>query len=205
MQRPLARPPHTSLTARSQCHQVTPSTTARFRTASFETSFSQTETSSFSPNFVASAVALPRCIVSRCATAWAESLEGAIIGHQSWAVLCRYRCRLLLAEVPGVMRLQTDEHHGQRACALTARVSISNAMKGLVGGAKKLDLQPCFHGARAAELIPPMQNVPRRRGLLWVVEGAKQREAMREQGRSKTGIASQRNHLKRKEKVGSSN
>ena len=26
-------------------------------------------------------------------------LEGAISGHQSWAVLCRYRCRLLLAEV----------------------------------------------------------------------------------------------------------
>ena len=48
----------------------------------------------------ASAMAIPRCIVSRYATAWAESLEGAISGHQSWAVLCRYRCRLLLAEVP---------------------------------------------------------------------------------------------------------
>ena len=44
--------------------------------------------------------ALPRCIVSRHATAWAESLEGAISGHQSLAVLCRYRCHLLLAEVP---------------------------------------------------------------------------------------------------------
>ena len=48
----------------------------------------------------ASAMALPRCIVSRHATAWAESLKGAISGHQSWAALCRYRCRLLLAEVP---------------------------------------------------------------------------------------------------------
>ena len=38
--------------------------------------------------------------VSRDATAWAESLEGAISGHQSWAVLCRYRCRLMLAEAP---------------------------------------------------------------------------------------------------------
>ena len=47
----------------------------------------------------ASAMALPRCTVSRYATAWTESLEGAISGHQSWAVLCRYRCRLLLAEV----------------------------------------------------------------------------------------------------------
>ena len=44
----------------------------------------------------ASAMALPRCVVSRYATAWAESLEGAMSGHQSWVLLCRYRCRLLL-------------------------------------------------------------------------------------------------------------
>ena len=44
--------------------------------------------------------ALPRCVVSRCATAWAESLEGAMSGHQSWALLCRFRCSLLLAEIP---------------------------------------------------------------------------------------------------------
>ena len=43
----------------------------------------------------ASAMALQRCIVSRSATAWAESLEGAISSHQSWALLCRHRCRLL--------------------------------------------------------------------------------------------------------------
>ena len=43
---------------------------------------------------------IPRCTVSRYPTPWAESLEGAISGHQSWAVLSRYRCRLLLAEVP---------------------------------------------------------------------------------------------------------
>ena len=49
----------------------------------------------------ASAMALLRCIVSRYATAWAESLEGAISGHQSWAVLCRRHRRLLLAEVLG--------------------------------------------------------------------------------------------------------
>ena len=46
----------------------------------------------------ASAMALPQCVVSRYATAWAECLEEATSGHQSWAVLCRYRCRLLLAE-----------------------------------------------------------------------------------------------------------
>ena len=45
-------------------------------------------------------MALPRCIVSRYATAWAESIEGAIRGHHSWAVLCRYRCRLLLTKDP---------------------------------------------------------------------------------------------------------
>ena len=45
-------------------------------------------------------MALPRCVVSRYATARAESLEGAISGHQSWALLCRCRCRLRLAEVP---------------------------------------------------------------------------------------------------------
>ena len=43
---------------------------------------------------------IPRSIVSRYATAWAENLEGAFNGHQFWAILCRYRCRLLLAEVP---------------------------------------------------------------------------------------------------------
>ena len=48
----------------------------------------------------ATAMALPCCIVSRYATAWAESLEGAISDHQSLAVLCLYRCRLLLAEDP---------------------------------------------------------------------------------------------------------
>ena len=33
------------------------------------------------------------------------------------------------------MQLQTDEQRGKRACALTARGSISEALKGLVGGA----------------------------------------------------------------------
>ena len=47
-----------------------------------------------------SVMSMPRCRVSRYATAWAECLEGASSGHQSWAVLCRYRCRLLLAEIP---------------------------------------------------------------------------------------------------------
>ena len=53
----------------------------------------------------ASAMALPRCVVSRYATAWAESLEGAMSGHHSFTLLCRYRCRLLLVEIP-VLALQ---------------------------------------------------------------------------------------------------
>ena len=45
-------------------------------------------------------MATPRSIGSRYAVAWAESLEGALHRHQTWAVLCRYRCRLLLADIP---------------------------------------------------------------------------------------------------------
>ena len=62
----------------------------------------------------ASAMALPRCAVSRYATAWEESLEGAVSGHQSWALLCRYRCRTLLAEIPkGVDRNYEMKHRLQ--------------------------------------------------------------------------------------------
>ena len=38
----------------------------------------------------ASAIAIPRSIVSQYATVWAESLARALNGHQSWAILCRY-------------------------------------------------------------------------------------------------------------------
>ena len=48
----------------------------------------------------ASAMAIPRTIVSRYATTWAECPEGALTGHQYLAILCRYRCRLLRAAVP---------------------------------------------------------------------------------------------------------
>ena len=77
-----------------------PSTTARFRTASFATSFSQSETSSCSSQSLRNGSSALHCKVSRHATAWAESLEGATSGHQSWAVLCRNPCCLLLPEVP---------------------------------------------------------------------------------------------------------
>ena len=48
----------------------------------------------------APAMVIPRCFVSLHATAWAESLKGAVSGHQSWAVLYRCSCRLLLAGAP---------------------------------------------------------------------------------------------------------
>ena len=183
----------------------------------------------------ASAIALPRCVVSRYATAWAESLEGAMSGHQSWALLSCYRCRLLLAEIPkGVDRNselkqrlhlwesgqisdliskvrsgpprrtargvqpQTDEQRGKRACALTARASISKAMKGLVGGAAQGSADCRRNWATA--LIPRSSDIgthpssaecAEAAGISWGGGRYKlARSAMREQGRSKTGIAS---------------
>ena len=46
------------------------------------------------------AMAIPRCVVSRYATAWAEIPEGAHTGHRSWAILWCCRCRILLPEIP---------------------------------------------------------------------------------------------------------
>ena len=182
---------------------------------------------------------VPRCIVSRYATAWAESLEGAISGHQSWALLCRYRCRLLLAEVPRgtgrnselKLRLrmwetgqvsdliskilgqqhsgplcrriremlpQTDEQRGKRACALTARGSISKAVTGLVGGASQGSAD-CRKNLTSA-LIPRSSCIGTHSTIAKSAEAARiawsggrwkaARSAVREQGRSKTGIAS---------------
>ena len=81
MQRPAVRQlVSNSLRARSQYLQENIWTTARCRTAPSRTSLLLTDT-----HIWASAVALPRCVVSRYATTWAESLEGAMSGHQSWA------------------------------------------------------------------------------------------------------------------------
>ena len=70
------------------------------QTAPFETLSSVNVTHSCLATFIASAMAIPRSIVSRCATGWAESLEGALKGHQSWDILWRRWLRILLAEVP---------------------------------------------------------------------------------------------------------
>ena len=101
MQRPRTRPPFTSLlAARSQRHQVTPFDSPLPNCPIRDIAVTERVKQLLADLRRASAMAIPRCIVSHCATAWTECLEGAISGHQSWAVLCRYRCRLLLAEVP---------------------------------------------------------------------------------------------------------
>ena len=71
--------------------------TAHFRSARFGTPVTEQDRRLLADLCRASAMA---CTVSRCGTAWPESLEGAISDHQSWAVLCRHRFLLLLAEIP---------------------------------------------------------------------------------------------------------
>ena len=85
----------------------------------------------------ASVMPLPRCVVSRYATAWAESLEGAMSGHQSWALLCRCRCRLFLAE-----------RYPQELGAETTASSVGN------GANQRSDLQ----GPGSAEFWTASQN-----------------------------------------------
>ena len=177
-------------------------------------------------------MAIPRSIVLRCATGWAESLEGALKGHQSWEL------RTLLAEVPKgpdrnseikkrrlqlweagkvhdligrilgqqhtgpqekkTLRPQTAEQRGKRACALTARGSTSKAMKGLVGGAAAGSAEHRMHwttalisGAPGEVRTPQAQNGLQQREQPGVEADTREaRNALREQGRSKTGIES---------------
>ena len=180
---------------------------------------------------------IPRCTVSRCAAAWAESLEGAIRGHRSRAMLCRCRCRLLLAEVPTgsdgnaemklrlqlsgenreligrvleqqhsgplrrrkrVTQPQTDEQRGKRGCALKVLGSTSKAMKGLVGGAAQGSADCRMNWTTA--LIPRSSGSGTHTTSAEFSEAAPvargggrykaARSAMREQGLSRTGIAS---------------
>ena len=111
---PVGSPPLTTLlTARSQCHQVTPSMTAHSRTAPFGTPLSQNATSGSSK----------------------------ILGQQHSGPL-RKRKR--------VVQPQTDEQRGKRAFALTARGTISKAMKGLVK--QRRDQQAVDYSPHSTEL-----------------------------------------------------
>ena len=85
---------------------------------------------------------------------------------------------------------ETDEERGKRACVLSARRSISKALKDSRGDQRKAQQIVGRTGARALELTPPVRNVPRHCVLLGGVRYKAARRAVREQGRSKTGVAS---------------
>ena len=102
VQHPAVRPPISNLLkARCQFLQVTLLTRAGFQTVTTQgIAVTERDKQVHTELRRASAMALSRCVVSGYATVWAESFEGSVSGHQSWYVLCRYRCRLLLAEIP---------------------------------------------------------------------------------------------------------
>ena len=90
VQRPMARLPFSCEdAARSQCHQVTSLDDSPLPNCSVrDVVLTERDKQSLAELRRASAMALRRCIVSRNATAWAESLNEAISDHQSWALLC---------------------------------------------------------------------------------------------------------------------
>ena len=97
------------------------------------------------------------------------------------------------------MQPQTDEQRGKRACALTARESISTALKALVGGAaqgclpKELNHSPDPARSSGSRTHPNSAECAEAAKIAWRSGRYKTaRSAMREQGRSSTGIASLR-------------
>ena len=95
----------------------------------------------------APAMAIPRSSVSRYATAWAESLEGALSAYQSWAILCRS----LLAEVPA----------GSDACNCGKRekftISLEEFLDNSTLGNKAGKRKPCSRRPQSSvviELVP---------------------------------------------------
>ena len=51
---------------------------------------------------------IPRSIAHRIADTWSEALEGCLQGDTNWAILARYRCRMLLAPVPEALDRNTE-------------------------------------------------------------------------------------------------
>ena len=51
---------------------------------------------------------VPVSVASRLATAWSESLEGSMAGDGMWALLARYRSRLLLPHSPADVDRNTE-------------------------------------------------------------------------------------------------
>ena len=56
----------------------------------------------------ASLLHIPRAVAHQVADTWAEALEGCLSGDATWALLARYRCRLLLAPVPETLDRNTE-------------------------------------------------------------------------------------------------
>ena len=118
-----------------------------------------------------------------------SELIGRVLGQQHSGLL-RKRKR--------TMEPQTDEQRGKRACALTARGPISKAMKGLVGGAApgSADCRKNWTTAlipRSSGLGTHLTNAERSEAACGAWRSGRYkavRSAMREQGRSKTGVAS---------------
>ena len=115
----------TSLSVRSQFRQESPWMTAHFRTAQSQQLLADLRR--------ASAVAIPRWIVARYASAQAESLEGAVSGHQSCATGINSRRNRQKCGVKAAPTALGNRRNSIRD--LTARGFMSKAMKGLVCGA----------------------------------------------------------------------
>ena len=116
-----------------------------------------------------------------------------------------------VSRTPGRCAEQQERHsrkqRGKRACAMTARGSISKAIKGLVGGAaqgssdcrRNRTTQPSSLGDRALALIPPVRSVPRQHELPGPAENSKIGTERDEETRTKQNrhrfIAPRQEHL----------
>ena len=118
-----------------------------------------------------------------------SELIGRVLGPQHSGLLRRRK---------RTMQPQTDEQRGKRACALTARGPISKAMKGLVGGAApgSADCRKNWTTAlipRSSGLGTHPTDAERNEAARGAWRSGRYkavRSAMREQGRSKTRVAS---------------
>ena len=118
-----------------------------------------------------------------CETGQISDLISKVQGQQNSEPLRRRARR---------MQPQTDEQRGKRAFALTARGSINKAMKGLVGSAAQGSAD-CRRNAELGHSNSSHRCKVRRGGANCLERRAIQtgaQRAVREQGRSKTGIAS---------------
>ena len=205
--------------------------TACCRIAPSRTTSSLIETGSCSPSSAEPRRWHSRVVWSLDTPRLGQSLEGARSGHQSGALLCRYRCSLLLAEIPkgvgrnselkerlqlwesgqitaliGLIPGRCAEQQGRRSRGQTNSVGGEHVLQQLEaplgkpcrvrsGGLRIVQRtaggtgpQPSFHRARSWNSRHQCAEAAR------IVGGGGRYKlalsAMREQGRSNTGIAS---------------